>query len=50
MIARLFTRLAARRLGRRSHANRLSAHDRIVERTRQMREELGLEEHRGLRA
>lgn len=45
MIARILNRLAARRLGRRSHVNE---HARMVERTRQMRRELGLPDDRRL--
>lgn len=49
-MTRLFTRIAARWLGRRSHVNRKTAHERIVERTAQMRRELGLGAHPGLGA
>lgn len=45
---RLLTSLAASFLARRSRINRPTTHQRIVERTRQMRAELGLGEDRRL--
>lgn len=41
MIARFLNRIAARRLGRRSHCNRPTAHDRIVAKTIELQRELG---------
>lgn len=47
---RLLTSLAASFLARRSHINRPTAHQRIVERTRLIRKELGLSDDSRLRA
>lgn len=44
------TRLAARHMGKHSWDNRETAHERMLQRTRQMRAELGLGDDRRLRA